>query len=234
MSTAVPDWLRGAWTRNWIRRAVDGGPLGEQDATVEVLYIQTPWAFVDVRVPHEGTDGLMAFAGVTTVQENVVEWHACLNFPDAVPAAELWAAADAGTPAPTEDVGVFSPLGEAKKEDAVLWREVDLNKSLEEEWKKIVAPAESVTLAVRRGTDIFVAEAGHFGFASSNLFVAGHVTPAGWICHLSTDIAIAPRGSTLVLPGAPEDWKPLFGCDALENWPSLQSVPNVQFAENSR
>ncbi len=91
----VPTWLTGTWKRSYIRRAVQVDPdpvtgtgtgtgtktLGDPDSTVEVRYIQTPWAFVDVRRPKPivaaagvvenemkgSKEVAMAFAGVTTV-----------------------------------------------------------------------------------------------------------------------------------------------------------------------
>ena len=56
----VPSWLTGTWIRSYIRRSSkessannkdvdDDQHFGELDTSISVRYIQTPWAFVDIR-----------------------------------------------------------------------------------------------------------------------------------------------------------------------------------------
>ena len=71
----VPPWLQGTWERSYIRRLnTDTGLLGEPDSSVEVTYLQTPWAFIDIRRPRVAIEGgkevAMAFAGITIVHTN--------------------------------------------------------------------------------------------------------------------------------------------------------------------
>lgn len=83
----IPAELTGGWVRHGM--AVDGG---EPTEPAVVWWLQAPSAHCDLRVPHEGTDGLMAFAGTTTWAEPALTW---------TPALEL-------DPSAFEDVGVVS------------------------------------------------------------------------------------------------------------------------------
>ena len=58
------------------------------DTTVDVLYLQTPYSFIDVRCPRPGVEtkeSVLAFARVTTVEISssqvfpLVHWHACIE-----------------------------------------------------------------------------------------------------------------------------------------------------------
>jgi hypothetical protein len=131
----VPDWLEGMWHRDYIRRAAAAdGLLGPPQSAVQVCYIQTPYAFVDVRRQPGTQEGAMAFAGVTTVDTTadlpLVRWHACLDMIPVSDSAERWALADEGNPRSTSDEGYF----EKQKEN--LFRETDPAKTLEEQWER--------------------------------------------------------------------------------------------------
>mmetsp|Transcript_54280 Transcript_54280/g.129355 ORF Transcript_54280/g.129355 Transcript_54280/m.129355 type:complete len:268 (+) Transcript_54280:291-1094(+) len=222
---AVPVWLRGAWSRCWIQRAVsveeEGGipVLGPPNESVQVLYVQTPWAFVDVRIPRvEGADGLMAFAGVTTVERTTVSWHACLHFPpEAGSPDECWRDADAGAPQPTKDIGVFSPVHDVGT--ATTWMEVDPDGTYAEKWERV--GAGGVCVARRRGTALIVVAGGRFGFASETVFAAGRITPDGWVCDLSTDTTTHALNAVLVLPGSAAQWDAVLHGSDLVDWPVI-------------
>ena len=100
VTTRVPAWLAGVWSREWIERA------GTRTSSFEVHYLQTPSAFADFRIPHERaalahsksfadlTEGellLLArqrgFAGTTTVAGDLATWHHEIDFqpPDSSP-----------------------------------------------------------------------------------------------------------------------------------------------------
>jgi hypothetical protein len=100
VTTRVPAWLAGVWSREWIERA------GARTSSFEVHYLQTPSAFADFRIPRERaalahwksfadlTDRellLLArqrgFAGTTTVAGDLATWHHEIDFqpPDSSP-----------------------------------------------------------------------------------------------------------------------------------------------------
>ena len=126
----VPHFLQGAWSRRYIQRATEDGSWGPR-STAPVRYIQTPYAFVDVRVwkeegvPWKDPGRVMAFAGITTTANTLppgagswtagggaprVSWHACHNWSPAADVEACWAAALSGAPVPTGDVGDFLPV----------------------------------------------------------------------------------------------------------------------------
>lgn len=239
---AVPLWLQGAWSRSWIQRAVrqvdEEGVipvLGPPNESVDVLYVQTPWAFVDVRIPRiEGADGLMAFAGVTTVESNSVSWHACLHFPpEAGSSDERWRDADAGAPQPTKDMGVFSPAQDTDDVDtATMWLEVDPNGTYAEKWERV--GAGGVCVARRRGTALIVVAGARFGFASETVFAAGRITFDGWVCDLSTDTTAQALNAVLVLPGSAAQWNAVLHGSDLVDWPAIDKAmppPRFDFEE---
>lgn len=226
----VPDWLRGTWTRDYIRRAVgDSRVLGPPDSSVHVRYVQTPWAFVDVRRAPGTMQGAMAFAGITTVvlgnhddSSPLVRWHACLDMTEPFEdASERWTQADKGVPRPTEDEGYFTRLSEN------VYQETDPAGSLEEQWVRR-NDGSNKFLAARRGTALLVVAGETFGFATQTTeempatFVAGHT--GEWVIEIS---AADPNleGSFLVLPGTQSEWTILCGStlqlDALK--PSFQT-----------
>eukprot|EP00567_Pseudictyota_dubia_P015387 CAMPEP_0197444554 /NCGR_PEP_ID=MMETSP1175-20131217/10014_1 /TAXON_ID=1003142 /ORGANISM="Triceratium dubium, Strain CCMP147" /LENGTH=265 /DNA_ID=CAMNT_0042975369 /DNA_START=59 /DNA_END=856 /DNA_ORIENTATION=- len=231
----VPTWLQGAWRREYIRRAGPNKVLGEADSTVEVRYIQTSWAFVDIRRPKPeaaaagSKEVAMAFAGVTSVSGRsgpdddegtppLVSWHSCLDMdvsacPDA---ANRWIEAMSGSPRETEDKGHFKEALLEEYDDAYIERNQE--GTLEELWVRIDDGGNQF-IAARRGTALFVVAGGHFGFAahaedeqgSPATFVAGKASEDGtWrIEQSATDPTL--EGKELVLPGAMEEWTFLAG-----------------------
>ena len=109
-TTDLPSWLNSTWSRNYIRRASAGGPLGEPDASVDVRYLQTladGHAF-DLRIPSSfalpnsssilsmddlnleqlqalASSSIEGFAGITTSEsagdDTILRWHAAFCFP---------------------------------------------------------------------------------------------------------------------------------------------------------
>ena len=145
----VPYFLQGAWSRRYIQRATEDGSWGPR-STAPVRYIQTPYAFVDVRawkdegVPWKDPSRVMAFAGITTTTDTLppgagswtagggaprVSWHACHNWGPAADVEACWRSALSGAPVPTGDVGDFLPVdGWA----GAVWRERDPDGTLED------------------------------------------------------------------------------------------------------
>eukprot|EP00927_Polykrikos_kofoidii_P074188 TRINITY_DN70165_c0_g1_i1.p1 TRINITY_DN70165_c0_g1~~TRINITY_DN70165_c0_g1_i1.p1 ORF type:complete len:244 (-),score=22.42 TRINITY_DN70165_c0_g1_i1:206-937(-) len=223
-SDLVPAWLLGTWQRSYIRRAKlnDGkyGSLGPPDSSVHVRYVQTPWAFVDVRRASGTTEGAMAFAGIATVvlansdpptqsDAPLVRWHACLDMTDPFDdSAKRWAEADRNTPRPTEDEGYFHHLNEN------VYRETDPLGSLEEQWEKI-NDGDGLFLAARRNTALLVVAGEYFGFATqaseemATTFLAGK-HPQGWTIEISASDPTL-EGSQLLLPGKLSEWHVLRG-----------------------
>ena len=76
------------------------------------------------------------------------------------------AAALAGTPRPTEDVGDFLPL---EGWSGTVWRERDPDGTLEEEWERVDA-GDGRFLAVRCPTHgaVLVVAGAHFGYAQDS------------------------------------------------------------------
>ena len=206
----VPSWLRGTWTRTYIRRRredvqtsknKDGvadphdsstDHLGEPDSTIHVRYIQTPWAFVDVRSKSMSSESRskekpMAFAGVTTIlvteEEAIpplVKWHAFLDMDEdlnGIDCKNQWIQAEADKPRPTNDVGYFRDVS---KEVGInhAYHEYDPNRTLLEQWVRIDDGDEKF-LAVRneKGTFLLVIAGHHFGYANQedNVFISGVV-----------------------------------------------------------
>ena len=90
---AIPTWLPGVWTRDWIERK------GVRSDLFEVHYLQTPSAFVDMRLPRNRPSFAHAtsfadlsdaelmilakqrgFAGTTTAQGGIATWHHEIDF----------------------------------------------------------------------------------------------------------------------------------------------------------
>ena len=70
---SVPDWTRGVW-----RRAFGRYP-GREDKSTEVIWIQTPTLYADIRVPALADStpaaGQEGFAGWLDVADQVCNWH---------------------------------------------------------------------------------------------------------------------------------------------------------------
>lgn len=69
----VPEWACGVWRRDFLRYP------GREDKTTEVIWIQTPTLYADIRVaapddvsPEAGDEG---FAGWLDVDDQVCTWH---------------------------------------------------------------------------------------------------------------------------------------------------------------
>lgn len=218
--TLVPDWLCGTWHRDYIRRASkneENGQLvlGPPDSFVDVMYIQTPWAFVDVRRCSISRKGAMGFAGVTSVVQSssslpLVKWHACLDMDkeetrSTTTTRQFWNQALADAPPPTEDEGYFERLEEN------FYREHDPGNTLEEQWKR-VHDGEKQFLAAYWENALVVVAGPHFGFATmqekDTIFCAGNVE--NWIITMSsTDSAL--EQTQMKLPGKQDEWTVLPG-----------------------
>jgi hypothetical protein len=63
-TAAVPDWLRGVWTREWIQKRK------AKSNTLDVYYLQTPTYFADIRIPKDRTrfPNAKSFADLTDQQ----------------------------------------------------------------------------------------------------------------------------------------------------------------------
>jgi hypothetical protein len=92
-STAVPDWLRGVWSREWIQEGK------AKSNTLDVHYLQTPTYFADMRIPKDRgrfpnaksfadlTDQELrrlarqnGFTGLTTTSGNIATWNHDIQF----------------------------------------------------------------------------------------------------------------------------------------------------------
>jgi hypothetical protein len=92
-TAAVPAWLRGVWTRDWIQEGKT------KSNTLDVHYLQTPTYFADVRIPRDRTRfpnaksfadltdqqlRLLArqngFTGLTTTTGSVATWNHDIQF----------------------------------------------------------------------------------------------------------------------------------------------------------
>lgn len=89
----VPTWLQGLWTREWIEKGK------KRSDTLDVLYLQTPSYFADLRIPRDRPDfsgatsfvglteqqlrwlaGQDGFTGRTTIAEKVARWQHNIEF----------------------------------------------------------------------------------------------------------------------------------------------------------
>jgi hypothetical protein len=144
LSAALPSWLPGIWTRDWIERK------GERTDLFEVHYFQTPSTFGDMRIPRDRPSFAHAtsfadlsdaelmvlakqrgFAGYTTMVGDVATWHHVIDFqpPDT--------SADAGRLEPVDDFHM---------------REHALDSSYVESWRSLSA-GERRFLALREQHD---------------------------------------------------------------------------------
>ena len=93
LTAALPAWLPGVWTRDWIERK------GARTDVLEVHYVQTPTVFADMRIPRDRPSFAHAtsftdlsdaelmvlakqrgFAGYTTIVGDVATWHHEIDF----------------------------------------------------------------------------------------------------------------------------------------------------------
>lgn len=126
----IPAELTGGWVRHGM--AVDGGEATEPAV---VWWLQAPSAHCDLRVPHEGAAGLMAFAGTTTWAEPALTWS---------PALEL-------DPSAFEDVGVVSWDGPDLME-AGSWTDGGREVPYVERWRRLPgSEGEQLALSCAHG-----------------------------------------------------------------------------------
>jgi len=237
----VPAWLHGVWHRDYICRSAEpGGTLGSENAAVYVTYVQTPWAFVDIRRPKDpvtGSEGTLAFGGVATVAPppedspaaGIVSWHACLSLdPFEGDSVVKWADAEAGKPQATEDIGVF----ELKDESTHTYMEEAPDKTLLQQWVR-EHDGNGRFLALRRGTSLLVLAGASFAVAHDDrdadgsgrhMYVAGSVSESHWTIDVSASFR-PQEGTELILPGAAEEWLQLFGSTVV-----LNDLPLLRFA----
>lgn len=193
----VPSWLRGTWKRSYIRRVDEkSGLLGGPDSTVDVTYIQTPWAFVDIRRPpiiiNDSKEVPIAFAGVTTVVNEIgkpplVHWHSCLEMNSTdIDCVQRWSEAESGNPRPTDDQGYFENVSE----DVGIphaFKESDPRKTLEELWVRI-DDGDGNFLSARKDKSLLVVAGNNFGYADQekNIFVSGNISKGlGFVIEMS-------------------------------------------------
>ncbi len=249
----VPKWLTGTWKRTYIRRrrhddkvgiqtktTEDDDHLGDPDSTVDVTYIQTPWAFVDVRSKICTSDCSkekpMAFAGVTTVTKEevdgsnsgsilpLVKWHACMDLDEAsIDCKDRWVEAEeTDSPRPTNDVGYFLDVSKKIGIDHA-YHEYDPDRTYLEQWVRMDG-GDGKFLAVRneKGTQLLVVAGKYFGFANQEdqVFIAGVVKDClyqnseNWVIESNTSASgIDLKGTIFSLPKLKEggSWKVLKG-----------------------
>ncbi|MGX7678928.1 hypothetical protein ACSMXN_08515 [Jatrophihabitans sp. DSM 45814] len=66
----IPAEMTGGWVRNGI--TMNGAEPAAENTVV--WWLQAPTKHCDLRVPHEGTDGVMSFAGTTSWAEPSLTW----------------------------------------------------------------------------------------------------------------------------------------------------------------
>ena len=207
----VPSWLTGTWIRSYIRRSSkessgnnkdvdDDQHFGKPDTSISVRYIQTPWAFVDIRSKstilsddddkeEERREKTMAFAGVTSVsyasdndEDNninpLVKWHSCIEKDEpTIDCLSRWREAEKGTPRATQDVGYFKDVSK-EVNIANCYHETDPDNTYLEQWVKIDNGNERF-LAARdmRGKKLLVVAGEYFGYANQedNVYVSGRI-----------------------------------------------------------
>jgi tRNA1(Val) A37 N6-methylase TrmN6 len=238
---SVPEWLNGSWDRHWIKRWDNGRNMTKaSDKDVHVIYVQTSYFFVDVRVPRDemmamAREGILAFAGVTTVERDLVRWHALVEIGDNesnVAAAgnvkeakdAKWDSALVGVPDDTIDTGLFTKIdpetaaqaaaeaaaennseSEVPENSNPIWHEKAVDGSLEEEWEKISSRKAEISM-IRAKTGIFVVSGDKFGLADAEQNVFCAGSALTWEIELSaTDEKKV--GSRLVLCGKREDYE---------------------------
>ena len=194
----VPSWLTGTWIRSYIRRSSkessgnnkdvdDDQHFGKPDTSISVRYIQTPWAFVDIRSKstilsddddkeEEGREKPMAFAGVTSVsyasdndEDNninpLVKWHSCIEKDEpTIDCLSRWREAEKGTPRATQDVGYFKDVSK-EVNIANCYHETDPDNTYLEQWVKIDDGGGKFLAAIDiRGKKLLVVAGEYFAY----------------------------------------------------------------------
>ena len=198
----VPSWLTGTWTRTFIqRKSKEDEHFGKPDSSISVRYIQTPWAFIDIRSSRSTTSSdekeeeegssekPMAFAGITSVsyasdkdEDNninpLVKWHSCIDKDEpTIDCLSRWREAEKGTPRATQDVGYFKDVSK-EVNIANCYNETNPDNTYLEQWVKIDNGNERF-LAARdmRGKKLLVVAGEYFGYANQedNVYVSGRI-----------------------------------------------------------
>ncbi|GFH56348.1 hypothetical protein CTEN210_12824 [Chaetoceros tenuissimus] len=201
----IPEWLIGTWERTYIQRRrkdipphkqqedtihptqnspIETSHLNKPDSTIKVRYIQTPWAFIDIRskLVNESESGEqpMAFAGVTTVLQRkdfvpLVHWHSCLDLDEKnIDCYERWREAEDGTPRLTQDTGYFQKCSET---DRHVYMEYDPDRTLLEQWVRVDNAKEFLAVRSKDGNTVLILAGIYFGYADqvNKMFVSGIV-----------------------------------------------------------
>jgi hypothetical protein len=155
-----------------------------------------------------------------------VSWHACHNFdPPVRDQHSHWDAISAGAPRPTDDVGIFTRLPARAGVSGTLWKEVDPDNTLEEEWER-VDDGGGRFLAVQGPGALLVVAGSWFAYARDanadadsvtvatddrhiSVYAAGRIDAAAWTVHMSTNVAL--EGCRLTLPHDAAEWVCLPG-----------------------
>ena len=236
----VPSWLTGTWIRSYIRRSSkessgnnkdvdDDQHFGKPDTSISVRYIQTPWAFVDIRSKstilsddddkeEERREKTMAFAGVTSVsyasdndEDNninpLVKWHSCIEKDEpTIDCLSRWREAEKGTPRATQDVGYFKDVSK-EVNIANCYHETDPDNTYLEQWVKIDDGGGRFLAAKDiRGKKLLVVAGEYFSYANQEdeVYVSGRIKDgrydSNWIIETSIDNTMV--GKSLVIKGS--------------------------------
>ena len=240
----VPEWLIGTWERTYIQRRrkdipphkqdnihhptqnspVETAHLNKPDSTIKVRYIQTPWAFIDIRSKltsdeSESEEQPMAFAGITSVLQisdfvvPLVHWHSCLDLDEEnMDCLQRWREAESDSPRSTQDTGYFQNVSEN------IYHEYDPDRTLLEQWVRI-NDGNQEFLAVRSndGNRVLILAGIHFGYADqvNKVFVSGivqggeYLQKENWIVETNA-VDFTKVGYALEIPRG--EWKVLKGC----------------------
>ena len=226
----VPSWLTGTWTRTYIqRKSKEDDHFGKPDSSISVRYIQTPWAFIDIRSrsttssddnEEEGSsEKPMAFAGITSVsyasdkdEDNninpLVKWHSCIDKGEpTIDCLSRWREAEKGTPRATQDVGYFKDVSK-EVNIANCYHETDPDNTYLEQWVKIDDGGETFLAAIDiRGKKLLVVAGEYFAYVDQEdeVYVSGRIKDRrydlreNWIIETSIDNTMV--GKSLVIKG---------------------------------
>ena len=190
----VPNHLQGVWKRLEIRRKRWDW---KSHTDTDVLYIQTPFAFIDMRkVKNEDdTERDMAFAGYTSINTTIdkthdpsspmeVHWHAIFDIDHRIEdhnIADRWIVdwediLMKGTKKSTTDIGIFTRVVNEES----TWIEEDLKNTLKEVWQRTSdGDGKFMSLLKRDTKDVLLVICGHnFALvdALTNHYSAGTVS----------------------------------------------------------
>ena len=227
----VPSWLTGTWTRTFIqRKSKEDEHFGKPDSSISVRYIQTPWAFIDIRSSRSTTSSdekeeeegssekPMAFAGITSVsyasdkdEDNninpLVKWHSCIDKDEpTIDCLSRWREAEKGTPRATQDVGYFKDVSK-EVNIANCYHETDPDNTYLEQWVKIDDGGGRFLAAKDiRGKKLLVVAGEYFAYVDQEdeVYVSGRIKDgrydSNWIIETSIDNTMV--GKSLVIKGS--------------------------------